>query len=422
MGKFRIKTVFILMVSSLLILSGCQKKDEGVTVDLFNIKVETAPQLEELAKLYEKQHEGTKINITTVGGGEDAAAALQAKFSSGDEPSIFMLEGTSSADKWQDKLLELNEFKLNELVFPGFADAVTLDDKVLGMPVNLEGYGLLINKELFKKAGIDYETIDSYEAFVSAVETLDSKKEDLGIEAVFGFSGKEHWVVSQYSAAFMAPEFDNDIINAFNAKELDMKYSDDFKNYTDLINKYNLQPILNIDYSTSVEEKFIGEKVAIIHQGNWIEPTLNSMSEEFAADKLAIVPTFVGDYKPRIVVGPPFYWGINKTKDEKIIEASKDFLEWMYTNEEAKKMVVNEFKYIPAYSSFEEDNDMSPLAKEILKYVSDGNTVPWIHNGYPDGYGQTIMFPEIQKYFDGQVSWDEFETTMKTKWQEERGK
>jgi len=413
------KKSFIYILSLLMVLSifvaGCSSKGskgsskKEVVLDIFNIKVETKKQLEELAKRYEDENPGVKINVTTVGGGQDASSALQAKFSSGEEPAIFLLGGLSDTQKYLDKLLDVADMESAKTASKGTLEGATIDGVPYGIPLNIEGFGLMINKEIFNKAGINPDDIKSFEDFTNAVKTLDSKKDELGLEAVFGFSGKEDWVVNQFSNHFLAPEFNNSLIEAFNSKQLSYKYGDRMKEYVDLINKYNVQPILSLDYSTSVEELFVNGKVAIIHQGNWIVPTLDSIDPEFSQKKLGMLPLFVeSDTEGRISAGPSWYWGINKTKDKAVVEESKKFLDWMYTSEEGKKAIVEEFKYIPAHEGYELDKITDPVSKVIYQQMQEGKTYVWAHNQYPNGWFQTSLFPEFQKYLSGDISWDEF--------------
>jgi raffinose/stachyose/melibiose transport system substrate-binding protein len=428
MKKKRILSM-ISALSMVFLLAGCgssansasssSNSSSNVVVDVFNVKVETKDQLDNLVKKYEDSHPGVTINVTTVGGGQDAPTALQAKFSSGDEPAIFLLGGLSDAKKWQDKLLDVSDMDLTKKSVKGTLDGITLDNKVYGLPMTVEGYGWLVNKDIFQKAGVPIENIKSFADFENAVKTIDSKKSELGLKAVFGFSAKESWVVEQYSSNFLAPEFNNNLQDIFTAKQISYKYGDDFKKYTDLMNKYNVQPILSLDYSTSVEQYFANNQVAIIHQGNWIVPTLDSLDPNFAKTKLGIIPMFVNG-QAKIAAGPSWYWGINKTKDQKVVQASKDFLTWMYTDKDAMKSLNNDFKYIPAYTNFNANDISDPLSKEIYQYLNDGKTVPWAHTQYPDGWAQTKMYVDFQKYLNGSISWQDFETTSEKEWADMR--
>lgn len=402
--------------------SGADASDEGtVTLEVFNIKTETAEKMDDLVAVFEETHENIDINMTTVGGGTDATAALQSKFSSGDEPDIFMLGGLADAQTWEHKLADLGDTDLAKNAIEGTLEGATLNDTVLGVPMNIEGYGWLVNTEIFEKAGIELDSIQSFADFENAVKTIDSKKSELGLDGVFGFSGGETWVSSQFSSNFVAPEFNNSLNETYEAKELELTYADQMKQYADLAIEYNAGPLESMDYSTSVEELFASEKVAIVHQGNWIVPTLNSLDESFAKEKLSIIPMFVeNETEGKIVAGPAWYWAVNKDKDQEVIDASIEFLTWMYTDEEAMDSIINDFEFIPAYTNFSSDAITDPLSNEIYTYLSEGNTVPWVHNSYPDGYGQNAFGVNLQAYAAGEISWDEFVTTLKTTWNEER--
>ncbi|MBO1915560.1 hypothetical protein J4G37_63370, partial [Microvirga sp. 3-52] len=90
-------------------------------------------------------------------------------------------------------------------------------------------------------------------------------------DAVFALAATEKWVIGNHLAnVFFAPEFNNDALEAYNAKTIAFDKSDELKRHLDLENKYSVQPVLSLDYSQQVEQLFSLEKVALIQQGNWI--------------------------------------------------------------------------------------------------------------------------------------------------------
>src|SRR5699024_5620372 len=399
---------------------GSDSKDK-VSLDLFNIKVETSKQLESLAEEYESENPEVDINITTVGGGQDAESALQSKFSSGEEPSIFLISGLSDVEKYQDKLLDVSEMESAKTAIEGTLEGVTLDDTPYGIPINSEVYGWMINKDLFKQAGIDPDDISSYDDFVESVKTLDDKKEELGMDEVFAFTGKEDWVVSQFSAHFSAPEFNNDLNEVYNSDTIEYEYGDRMKEYVDLINEYSVQPIVSLEYSAAVEELFMNGKVAMVHQGNWIVPTLDSMDPSFSEEKLGILPFYVDDdTEGKIAAGPPWYWAVNKTHDDEVVEESKKFIDWMYTSEEGKRYITEEFGYIPSHEGFDLDEISDPVSKEVYEYMMNEDVSVWAHNNHPDGWFSESLLPEFQKYVSGDIDWDEFKSNTRKKFEEMR--
>ncbi|MBP2242777.1 raffinose/stachyose/melibiose transport system substrate-binding protein [Cytobacillus eiseniae] len=410
------------------ILTGCSSdewstseskpKGEQVSLDIFQFKVEFKDQFEEVAKAYEKEHENVKINITTVGGGEDYGAALRSKFASGNEPAIYNIGGPQDVEDWKDKLADLSDTAAADVALEGTLDGVTVDGEVLGLPYNQEGYGFIYNKNVFAEAGIDPASIVDYASLETAVKELDSKKGELGLEAVFALPGKEKWVTGLHlSNTFLAPEFDNNVLKAFSAKEVEFQYGEAFKKILDLQNDYSVQPTVSLDYSQQVEELFSLQKVAIIQQGNWVYGSIASIDEEFAQNGIGILPIPVEGYEgDRIPVGIPMYWGVNSNADEAVVKEAKEFLDWLYTSETGKETVVSDFNFIPAYEGYDSTKIADPLSKDVYEYSEKGKTIGWTFMGYPTGWGENELGVEIQRYLSDEASWDDVINTTKKVW------
>lgn len=401
-----------------------EKADSGskVVLDVFQFKVEFKDAFEKLAKEYEASHDGVKINITTVGGGENYGASLKSKFASGGEPAIFNVGGPQDVKDWNSKLADLSDTKASKEALEGTLDAVTKDGKILGLPFNQEGYGILYNKEVFKKAGIDPASINSFAKLEEAVKTIDSKKKELGLESVMAFPAKETWVTGLHlSSPFFAAEFDGDINKAFEAKTIDFKYNEGMKKLLDLQNTYSVQPTVSLDYSRQVEELFSTGKVAMIQQGNWVYGSIEGIDPEFAANNVGILPMPVEGYKEdSIPVGIPMYWAVNNNKDEATVKASKEFIDWLYTSEEGKKAVLEDFKFIPAYKGYDTSKISDPISKEIYQYAKDGKTINWVFMGYPSDWGMNKLGADIQQYVSGKLTWEDLVKKAKTTWAESR--
>lgn len=425
---FSLAFALILLLSVALVgcsssSSGSSKKDaKNVTLDIFQFKVEFKNQFETLAKKYEDEHPGVKINVTTVGGGQDYGAALKSKFASGKEPAIYNIGGPQDVQDWQGKLADVSDTKAAKAALKGTLDGVTKDGKVYGLPYDQEGYGFIYNKTVFEKAGIDPKSITTYTALENAVKTIDAKKKELGLKAVFALPGKETWVTGLHlSNVFLAPEFDNNVVKAFNSKTVDFKYGDDFKKVLDLQNKYSVQPTVSLDYSQQVEELFSLQKAAIIQQGNWVYSTIAGIDQNFADNNVGILPIPVEGYKEDAMpVGVPMYWGVNSHKDKATIKEAKNFLDWLYTSDSGKKAVLNDFKFIPAYSGYDATQIKDPISKEIYQYAQNNKTIGWVFMGYPTDWGQNQLGVQIQKYLSKQTSWDNVVKTVKQSWEDSR--
>ncbi|SET10524.1 raffinose/stachyose/melibiose transport system substrate-binding protein [Natronincola peptidivorans] len=431
-------SIAVMLVLSTLLLAACSSNQQGaaggeegqeqVEVDVFQFKVEIVKELDEAARAYEAENPNVKINIQTVGGGDDYGAALRAIFQSGNEPTIFNIGGPQDVEDWMSKLEDLSDQPWVDLALDGMLSGVTVDGKVYALPFNIEGYGLIYNKGIFEAAGIDGSKVVDFASLEDAVKTLDAKikagelKEQYPLlEAVFEYAARETWVTGLHTSnAFLGQEFDSSI-DAYSAKSIEFKYADQLKQLIDLQADYSSSAnakrnLNNVDYTTQVEEGIAIERVAIIQQGNWIYGGVRGV-DPAVADNLDILPMpVVGAKENAIPVGVPMHWSVNKNAGDAEKEAAKDFLNWLYTSDTGKDFIVNEFYFIPPLKGFENLEPQDSLGRAVKRYAEAGNTTPWVFMGYPTGWGMEILGSNIQKYYDGSFTWDEVISDAKAQW------
>ena len=156
--------------------------------------------------------------------------------------------------------------------------------------------------------------------------------------------------------------------------------------------------------------------------GNWTYQAISGVNEEIG-NNLGILPMpLEGVNEDSIPVGIPMYWSINKDKSDEEKAAAKDFLNWLYTSDEGKEMVINDFNFIPAFKGYEDESlqPKDPLSAAVLQYANDGKTMPWVFMGYPSGWGENVVGADIQKYLDGSMSWEDLVKHAQDTWAEER--
>ncbi|MCX7773266.1 MAG: extracellular solute-binding protein [Clostridia bacterium] len=394
----------------------------AATVNVFQFKVEFKDAFENAAKQFMAANPNVTINVTTVGGGQDYGAALRSKFNSGDEPAIFNIGGPQDVNDWQAKLADMSDTAAAKNALAGLLTGVTVNGKVYGVPYNIEGYGLIYNKSVFSKAGIDPKGIKTFKALQDAVTKLDSDKKNLGIDAVFALPAKETWVTGLHmSNIFISPEFNEDVLATYKAKTIEFRYGTQFKQMLDLQNKYSVQPTASMDYSTQVEKLFSTGKVAMIQQGNWAYPTIEGIDKTFAQTNIGMLPYPVAGYKEDCnPIGVPMYWAVNGTQAPEIQAAAKAFLDWLYLSDAGKKIVVEQFKFIPAYAGYSTDAVSDPLGKDLLAQASAGKTINWVFMGYPSDWGMGKLGADIQLYVQGQLAWDKLISNEKAAWADAR--
>ena len=128
--------------------------DQNITLEVLNPKVEISTEFEQMVKEYEKENPNVKMKILTFGGGANYLAELKARFAANKGPDIFPNGGYEEAKSWKRYLEDLSDQPWVKNVFDEALEPMKMDGKIYGMPVNLEGYGFIYNKDLFAKAGI----------------------------------------------------------------------------------------------------------------------------------------------------------------------------------------------------------------------------------------------------------------------------
>ncbi len=412
------KRIFLLFASITLvlgILAGCTSKestteskpkddakkgDEIVTLNFFQFKVEIADQLQAMIKEFEAEHPNIKVKLETVGGGADYGAALKAKFASGEKPDIFNNGGFKELELWKEHLADLSNEPWAKNVLPiGKVPMTDTDGKLYGMPVNLEGYGFIYNKDLFEKAGITKAPTTITELKEAAAKL---KENDI---TPFSAGYGEWWVIGQHLLNIGFAQQDDPIafIEGLYAGTEKIVGNEKFKQFKEVldteINFGNENPVTT-DYNTQVT-LFASGQTAMLQQGNWTENMIYEINPDI---KMAFLPIAITDDESsnRLPVGVPNNWVLNKNSEN--LDEAKLFLNWMVSSETGKRYITEEFAFIPAFDNIE-PTGLGALGQSILEYSKEDKTIPWTWFRWPDGANKEFA-ATIQEYAAGKIDYD----------------
>lgn len=398
-------------VMALALLAGCgggstsggsggeQTGQQGTKeIVLYNLKVEIDQALKSVAADFEKE-KGIKVTVKSCGGSCDYNTQLKAEMESGREPDIFVIEGPGGLEVWKHKVADLSNEPWIQNVNPDLL-GLKLDGKVVGFPVAIEGYGLMYNKDILDKAGVDPNSIKTYADLENAFKTIDAKKDELGLDAVVSYTLKETWVPGNHTFNIYLAARDNpdEFTDDFLAGKVDVTQdpiAKDFAKLLKLIIDYSDKDNLEvIDYNAQVVAFGTG-KTAFLHQGNWVYPNLKDLQVSF---DMGFIPFALNDseYAAKIPVGVPSYYVVNK--DSANIDAAKEFLNYIALTERGHKYMIEEASMIPAFNNVTLEPE-DPLAKSIMKYNEEGRTLTWQFTKYTgDSFGQEVIAPIIAQY------------------------
>lgn len=372
---------------------------------LFNLKVEIDEALKKVAADFEKE-KGIKVTVKSCGGGCDYGAQLKAEMESGQEPDMFVLEGPGNLDVWAHKVADLSNEPWVKQVNPELL-GLKQNGQIVGFPVAIEGYGLIYNKEILDKAGVDPNAIKTYADLEKAFKAIDAKKAELGLDSVVSYSLKETWINGNhtFNAYLAARDNADQFTEDFLAGKVDVKNDPIAKDYANLIkliidysDKANLEAI---DYNAQVAAFGTG-KAAFLHQGNWAYGNLKDLEATF---DMGFVPLALNSskYAGSIPVGVPSYYSVNK--DAAGAAYAKEFLNYIALTERGHKYMIQEAFMIPAFKNVTLQ-PADPLAKSIMKFNAEGRTLTWQFTKYTGkNWGMQKVAPITAQYGkDGDVT------------------
>ncbi|MDT3428660.1 raffinose/stachyose/melibiose transport system substrate-binding protein [Paenibacillus forsythiae] len=374
--------------------SDTPKKD--VTIKVFQFKVEIAEQINALAEEYEKET-GVKVQVETHGGGEDYGALLKAEIASGSEPEIFNNGGFAALVPYMDRATDLSDQPWVSSLIETSKIPTTVDGKLYGLPMNVEGYGLIYNKDLFTKAGITEEP--------KTLPQLKEAVEKLKAAGITPFEATNEWWSLGIHLVNVAMANQPDpaaYIEDLKAGKQTIKGNEVFKQWLDLVDVIfnNAQDNkVTTDYATQVAD-FASGKAAMMLQGNWTQGDIDKIDP---ALKLGLLPLPINDKEGQIYVGVPNNWIVNSKSAHP--EEAKAFLNWMVTSETGKKYLTKEFKFIPALSNISTTaEDIGQIAVAVQDQSK--TALSWNWDRFPDGVTQGFG-AAMQEYLGGQINRDQ---------------
>lgn len=379
---------------------------DGVSLRLCNGKVEVDAALKDMAAKY-KEETGVDIQIESIGGGVDIQSTLKGYYQADNMPDIFYCDNAANFAEWDGVCADLSDE-------PWVADTdqsyVDSHGKVVGFPYTIEAIGLAYNADILDKAGIDPASITGPDALKSAFETLDSKKDELGLTAVVGYCVEPvnlWWSTGQhmfgvYEDAGLARD-DTTYLDMLNdGGKIDKDRFSKYAEMVGLLNQYSDPDLLISGTYDQQILNFASGKYAFVTQGSWIGATMTSADKDAydaAGDfKVGMVPYAFEDGIETIQTNAPSHWAVN---DNENVEESKKFLEWC-AGDEGQEMLVKGAGFVSPFKSCKYIAD-DPFAQTIADYTAAGKTSAWHWLGNKAGFAQNALAAVYQDYAAGTI-------------------
>jgi len=362
-------------------------------IRLVNGKIEVDAALKAAAAAYEAET-GISVAIESMGGGVNIQDTLKGYYQSDNMPDIFVCSGDDEYANWESMLVDLKD---QEWVADTDAAYVAEDGRVLGFPYTTEAIGLAYNANILEKAGIDPKSITGPDSMKAAFETLDAKKDELGLTAVIGWccEAKDlYWSTGNHSFATYLDgglaRDDSTYIDLLNdGGQID---KDRFLKYAEMIALFNQYSDPKLLTSGTYDQQILGfasGQYAFVTQGSWIGATItDNDAEQYEAAgsfEIGMIPYAFEEGIDTILTNSPSWWAVFQNDN---VEKSEDFLNWL-AGDAGQKYLVEEAGFISPFKSCAYVAS-DPFAATISEYTAAGKTSSWHWLKMKDAIAQNV--------------------------------
>ena len=376
------------------------------SLHLVNGKIEVDAPLKALAAAYEAET-GVHVEIESIGGGVDIQGQLKQYYQGNNMPDIFVNGGATDFANWEGLLADMsNEAWVEDTE----AEYVDVDGKVVGFPYTTEAIGLAYNADILEKAGIDPASITGPESMKATFETLDSKKDELGLTAVIGYCAEAmnlYWSTGDHLFDVYEDEgLERDDTTYFDLLSDGGKIDKErFVKYAEMVGLFNQYSDPSLLVSGTYDQQilnFASGKYAFVTQGSWIGVTMTTNDKEqyeaAGSFKVGMLPYAFEEGQDTILTNSPSWWAVF---DGTNADAAKAFLQWC-SEDAGQKILVEDAGFISPFKSCKYTS-VDPFAQTITDYMQAGKTSAWHFLGNKEGLAQNALGVVYQDYASGNI-------------------
>ena len=421
------------MVMSMVPATLASADEETGKVYYLNFKPEQATQWEDLAAKYTDET-GVQVDVVTAASGT-YESTLKSEMAKAEAPTLFQVNGPVGLATWKDYCYDLKDSEVYKHLKSDDFALKNDDGSVQGIAYVIETYGLIYNKKLLN----DYmatdgavissvDELNNFETLKAVADDIQAKKDDLGIEGAFastGFDSSSDWRFKTHLANLpIYYEYKADGINSTDA--IKGTYLDNYKQIFDLyITDSTCEPtVLSSKTGEDAASEFALGEAVFYQNGDWEYANFADDNENGYTVKqsdLSMMPIYFGvdDENEGLAVGTENHWTVNAKADQKDIDATLEFLNWVITSDDGRDAIVNKMGLSAPFDTFtgdyESKNAFANVASELAK---NGKTsVAWSFNATPsvDDWRADFLAP-LTEYTERNGSWDDVTKAFSEKW------
>lgn len=372
-------------------LSSSALSDEPVTIQWIQHQIEVAEQTEEFIAAYSTDHPNVTIELSI---SADAPDVLMARASTNNMPDIYMTEAYGGVSDYADYSADLSEMSFADQIVDAAKGAVTVDGKILALPMQLSGFGIIYNKGIFEKYKIEVPTTPE------ELEAVSQKLLENGVTPFIN-QYKDDWLIGEITGVGVgrgddATDFFADI-KAGTADIAGRKQISDIFDFISTSVKYGQDNPLSDEWNSACTKMGM-EEGAMMPEGIWVYDTIKEINPDIDLGIFGI--PLPGDDAP-LAVDVNGALHISSTTEH--ADVCEDILNYFVTSE-AGQQYIYDCAYISAWKSC--DSELNSCGEDVQKYVDANNTSLWGWIAISSAY-ETDAGAIAQKFVMGDCTKDE---------------
>lgn len=416
--KIMKKVLSMLLCSAMILVlfAGCFGGNDDGSVYYLNFKPEQDAAWQSLAQKYTDQT-GVQVDVLTAAEGK-YQETLTAEMDKNKMPTLFQVSGAVGLEAWGDYCLDLKDTALyGQLTSDDFA--LYEGDEVKGIAYVYEGFGIIVNKKLLSEAGYTVDDIKSFSDLKRIAEDITARKDTLGFSAFTSstLDSSSSWRFSGHLANMpLYYEFADDGVTSQPAT-VKGTYLENYKNIWDLYTNNSTVDKKAITTAMNAADEFTQGKGVFYQNGTWAYSDIKSIGDE----NIGFIPIYTGvkDENQGICCGTENYWAVNKEADDKDIEATLDFLEWVVTSEEGTAALADDMGFVSPFKNAKAVDNV--LCNIMNEYVANGAyNVSWAFNYTPNvDTWRADLVSALAAYTAGTGDWEAVKTAFVDGWKKQ---
>lgn len=385
--------------------AGGTSSDKEVKLTMLGWEIYQQAGMEALAKAYHEQHPNVTIDVQ-ISTWSEYWTKLEAMANSNSLPDIFWMH-TNEFSKYAEAGILADVTDLydegKEYYTNNFAENLvqnfTYEDKVYGVPKDVDTVALVYNKDIFDEAGVSYpDETWTWDTLVEASQTIHDKTGKYGIMA--DHNEQEGWLNTIYQAGGFYVNEDKT-----KAGFEDPGTQKGLKEYMDWQLAYDFSPNQSELSDLGKAERFFAGEGAMMYFGSWGINNLyiNYPDLNWDVAVLSKCPDPVkGDGRASISNGLAY----STAADNPNLDVVKDVLKFLGT-EEAAIIHGENGAAIPAFNGTGESWSKNYEGKNVKAYVDQLE----YSVQYPYSKTKSTWFPEVEatllEVYSGNMSFED---------------